>query len=104
IKGALRLAVRGYHDTWAIDSASAEIEAEKSMGEAVRILLRGRIYKQTGAVFWSDDYTGGSPPLGPRGQYWTGDRELSPFSSWLLGLRRMDLGAREQAPFRYHGK
>jgi hypothetical protein len=87
IKGAVRLAVRGYHDTWAIDSGSAEIEGEKSIGEAVRLLLRGRVYKQTGAVFWSDDYTGGSPPLGPRGQYWTGDRELSPFSSWLLGLR-----------------
>ena len=30
---------------------------------------------------------GGNPPLGPRGQYWTGDRELSPFTSWLAGLR-----------------
>ncbi len=87
IKGALRLALRGYHDTWAIDSASAELEAEKSVGEALRILMRGRIYRQTGAVFWSDDYTGGSAPLGPRGQYWSGDRELSPLTSWLLGLR-----------------
>ena len=87
IKGALRVALRGYHDTWAIDSGSAELEAEKSVGEALRILLRGRIYRQTGAVFWSDDYTGGSAPLGPRGQYWSGDRELSPLTSWLLGLR-----------------
>ncbi|HEY8038870.1 MAG TPA: hypothetical protein VIF15_03720, partial [Polyangiaceae bacterium] len=23
----------------------------------------------------------------PRGQYWTGDRELSPFWSWLAGAR-----------------
>src|SRR5580693_2549494 len=50
-------------------------------------MVRGRFYKQTGAVFWSDDYSGGNPPLGPRGQYWTGDRELSPFASWLVGLR-----------------
>lgn len=87
LKGALRLALRGYHDTWAIDSGSIELEAEKSLTEEVRLLARGRFYKQGGAVFWSDDYTGGNPPLGPRGQYWTGDRELSPFSSWLVGLR-----------------
>ncbi len=50
-------------------------------------MLRGRLYRQDGAVFWSDDYTGGGPPLGPKGQYFTGDRELSPFWSWLGGLR-----------------
>jgi Protein of unknown function (DUF3570) len=87
LKGALRVALRGYHDTWAIESGSVEIEAEKSLGETFRLLLRGRFYRQNGAVFWSDDYTSGSPPLGPRGQFWTGDRELSPLSSWLLGLR-----------------
>ena len=50
-------------------------------------MARARLYKQTGAIFWSDDYTAGEPPLGPRGQYFSGDRELSPFWSWLLGLR-----------------
>jgi hypothetical protein len=49
--------------------------------------VRGRIYRQGGAVFWSDDYTGGAPPLGARGSFWTGDRELSPFWSWLGGVR-----------------
>ena len=87
IKGAVRLSLRGYHDTWAIDSGTAELELEKSLGESVRVMLRGRLYKQAGAVFWSDDYTGGVPPLGPRGQYFTGDRELSPFWSWLAGVR-----------------
>ncbi len=82
-KGALRLTVRGYHDTWNIDSGMAELELEKNLGETVRVLLRGRLYRQTGAIFWSDDYTGGAPPLGARGQYFTGDRELSPF--WSAG-------------------
>jgi hypothetical protein len=49
--------------------------------------VRGRLYKQTGALLWSDVYTGGNPPLGPKGTYWTGDRELSPFYSALVGLR-----------------
>jgi hypothetical protein len=87
VRAALRFSARGYHDTWAIDSGSFEVEFEKSVGESLRLMLRGRFYKQGGAVFWSDDYTGGAPPLGPRGQYWTGDRELSPFFSWLAGLR-----------------
>jgi len=38
-------------------------------------------------LFFSDDYTGGEPVLGPRGQYFTGDRELSPLHSFLLGGR-----------------
>ena len=87
IKSALRLSLRGYADTWAIRSGTAEAEFEKSLGDSVRIMARGRIYDQTGALFWSDDYTGGSGPLGPKGQYWTGDRELSPFWSWLAGVR-----------------
>ena len=87
IKAAVRLSVRGYYDTWAIESGTVEGEFEKSIGESLRVMARGRLYKQTGAVFWSDDYTGGLPPLGPRGQYWTGDRELSPFWSWLTGVR-----------------
>ena len=87
LRAASRLSVRAYHDTWAINSGAVELEAEKSLGESWRIMLRGRVYDQTGAVFWSDDYTAGAAPLGPRGQYWTGDRELSPFWSWLGGGR-----------------
>jgi hypothetical protein len=40
---------------------------------------------QSGASFWSDDYTGGEPQTGPRGQYWSGDRELSPLQTLLGG-------------------
>jgi hypothetical protein len=87
IKSALRFSLRGYADTWAIRSGTAEVEFEKSIGDSLRVMARGRIYDQSGAVFWSDDYTGGAPPLGPRGQFWTGDRELSPFWSWLGGFR-----------------
>jgi uncharacterized protein DUF3570 len=87
IRSALRVSLRGYYDTWAIKSGTAEVEFEKSLGESFRVMARGRAYDQTGALFWSDDYSAGSPPLGPKGQYWTGDRELSPFWSWLAGLR-----------------
>jgi hypothetical protein len=87
IRAVARLGLRAYYDTWDVKSGTVEAELDKYWGEALRTALRGRFYKQTGAVFWSDDYTGGNAPLGPKGEYWTGDRELSPFSSWLVGVR-----------------
>lgn len=87
IKLAIRLTGRVYHDTWDITSGTGELELEKYLFEGFRVAGRGRFYKQSGAVFWSDDYTGGDPPLGPKGQFWTGDRELSPFWSLSFGAR-----------------
>ena len=87
IRAALRFSVRGYEDTWDIQSGTGEAEFEQYLGDAFRVTLRGRLYAQSGAIFWSDDYTGGNPPLGPKGSYWTGDRELSPFWSWTVGAR-----------------
>lgn len=90
IKGletAVGLGVRGYRDSWDLLSQTYEVDAERYMLPWLRLLVRGRYYKQTGTQFWSDDYTGGEPKFGPRGQYWSGDRELSPLSSYLLGGR-----------------
>jgi hypothetical protein len=86
-KGAVRAGIRGYRDTWDILSATFELEVEKYIFPWLRLRANGRYYNQSGALFWSDDYTGGEPEHGPRGQYWSGDRELSPFSSYLVGAR-----------------
>jgi Protein of unknown function (DUF3570) len=87
IKMAFSLGTRLYRDTWDILGQTYELEAERYVMPDVRVMVHGRYYTQTGALFWSDDYTGGEPHAGPRGQYWTGDRELSPLSSYLLGAR-----------------
>lgn len=87
LKLAVRLSGRVYRDTWDVQSASGELELERYLSQSVRLAARGRTYFQSGALFWSDDYTGGAPPLGPKGQYWTGDRELSPFWNVAAGLR-----------------
>jgi hypothetical protein len=84
LRAALHVGVRGYADTWGITAGDVELELEKYIGDSFRVSVRGRVYAQTGAIFWSDDYTGGE---GPKGQYWTGDRDLSPFTSFLGGLR-----------------
>lgn len=87
LRGAFRVGARGYTDSWDIRSITGEAEFERYFGESFRLAVRGRYYNQTGALFWSDDYTGGDAPLGPKGQYFTGDREVSPFASYLVGLR-----------------
>jgi hypothetical protein len=89
LKGAVRLGVRAYRDTWDVKSGTVELEGEKYLFPWLRLRVTGRYYRQTAAMFWSDDYTGGEPEHGPRGQYWSGDRELSPFSSFLVGARAL---------------
>lgn len=87
IETAFGAGVRLYRDTWDVFGASYEVTAERYLFPALRVAMRGRYSHQTGALFYSDDYTGGEPLDGVRGQYFTGDRELSPLSNWLFGGR-----------------
>jgi len=96
LQTAFSAGARLYRDTWDIFGQTYEVDAERYMLPWLRVLLRARYYTQTKALFWSDDYTGGEPETGPRGQYWSGDRELSPLSSYLVGARA--LATREGRP------
>ena len=80
LSGALQPQLRVYRDTWAVRSLTAELGYEQVIGLGLRMRARGRYYVQTGAAFFSDDYL-----LEPKGQYFTGDRELSAMKSMLLG-------------------
>jgi len=89
LQTAFSAGARLYRDTWDIFGQTYELDAERYMLPWLRVLVRARYYTQTKALFWSDDYTGGEPATGPRGQYWSGDRELSPLSSYLIGARAL---------------
>jgi hypothetical protein len=82
IATALRLSVRGYRDSWNVQSVTSELEIERYLLPGLRLRARGRYYQQTHAAFYADDYTTEHP-----GQYYTGDRDLSQMRSWLAGLR-----------------
>ncbi len=86
-RAALGVSVRGYHDTWDLWAGTYELSLERHFTPWLRVLGRARFHQQSGVLFWSDDYTGGEPQTGPRGQYWTGDRELSPLLSYSAGAR-----------------
>jgi hypothetical protein len=82
LHGALQPFVRLYRDTWGVASVTSELAYEQTLGAGVRLRARGRYYVQRGAIFYSDDYA-----FDPAGQYFTGDRELSPMSSFIAGGR-----------------
>jgi Protein of unknown function (DUF3570) len=75
--------VRLYQDSWAVQAATGEVVLNKYFGPAILLSLRGRYHLQSGASFYRDGR--GYLNLGPGGQYWTGDRELSPMSNYLGG-------------------
>ncbi|HEX4355032.1 MAG TPA: DUF3570 domain-containing protein [Polyangiales bacterium] len=80
LSSALALDARAYRDTWGIVSLTGELAYDQTFFSSFRVRVRGRYYNQTGATFYSDYYV-----LQPRGRYFTGDRELSPMQSLILG-------------------
>lgn len=82
LDGALQAFARAYRDTWDVQALSGELAFERALGPLFRLRAQGRYFRQTAAAFFSDDYA-----LAPRGEYFTGDRELSAMSSWLMGGR-----------------
>ncbi len=88
LRAALAAMGRFYWDTWGIRSGTAELEADVHLTERMLIRVRGRFYQQGRAIFYRD---AGEPlsyeSVGPVGQYFTGDRELSPFRDVLFGAK-----------------
>jgi len=82
LHGALQFTGRVYRDTWDVESITAEGAYEQSLSSSVRLRGRVRFYDQNAAVFFSDDYV-----RQPRGEYFSGDRELSSMRSMTYGLR-----------------
>jgi hypothetical protein len=102
LKTALGAYARVYRDSWEVQSLTTELSLERYLSGWLSLYAHGRVYAQSGASFWSDDYTGGEPTFGPRGQYWSGDRELSPLTTLLAGAR-LDATWRAAGGGRYGG-
>ncbi len=87
-KGALGALGRFYYDNWGIKSATAEITWDEWILPQLLFRVRGRFYQQGRAIFYRDAGQALSyEAVGPVGQYFTGDRELSPFRDYLVGFK-----------------
>lgn len=76
---------RLYQDSWAMQAVTGDVQVHKYLTEWMLLTLRGHYHLQSGASFYRDAH--GYRVNGPAGQYWTGDRELSPMSNYLIGGR-----------------
>jgi len=94
VRSSLLAMGRVYSDSWAVQAATGEVLLNKYFGSALLLTARGRYHIQSGASFYrsATDYL----QLGPGGQYWTGDRELSPMSNYLAGGKLAFLRRPEQ--------
>ncbi len=92
---ALGADLRGYSDTWGVDSLTAEMEYFQYLGGKILFRLRTRLYQQTKAVFFEDaiDYAN----FGSTGAFFTGDRELSPLRNVLFGGKMSYLAVADDA-------
>jgi Protein of unknown function (DUF3570) len=83
VRASAHVTERLYQDSWAVQATTTELLLNKYFGQSFLLTLRGRFHDQRGASFYRDAQ--GYRNLGPGGQYWTGDRELSPMSNYLAG-------------------
>jgi hypothetical protein len=85
IRASVQGTVRAYRDTWAVEALTTEMGYHQYLVRSLLVSLRARFHSQRPASFYRDarDYES----FGPNGQYWTGDRELSPMSNYLLGWK-----------------
>ncbi len=77
--------VRLYQDSWAVQAITGDLVVNKYLSSVMLLSLRGHYHIQSGASFYRT--SAGYRLDGPAGQYWTGDRELSPMSNYLGGAR-----------------
>jgi len=75
--------LRGYEDSWAVRAVTADLTGTKYIGQFLLVSGRAHWHEQSGASFYRN--ADGYRILGPAGQFWTGDRELSPMGNYLLG-------------------
>jgi hypothetical protein len=83
LRGSVLGMVRGYDDSWAVRAITGDVTGTKYVGQNLLVAVRAHYHLQSGASFYRDAL--GYQTLGPAGQYWTGDRELSPMGNYLLG-------------------
>lgn len=80
-RASLRAELRQFSDSWGIDAENAELRYLHPYGDRFLFEVKYRMYKQTAADFYADLF-----PFRNAQNYLARDKELSPFSSTVLGL------------------
>jgi hypothetical protein len=85
LKAAAHASARFYDDTWHVIAGDVELAYSQYIGNALLVRFRARAYQQTAAAFFKDAFFYETESTA--GEYFTGDRELSPVRSAILGAK-----------------
>jgi hypothetical protein len=82
---AIQLAGRFYNDTWGITGGDAELAYSQYLGSSLVLRFHARVYQQTAATFFKDAFF--YQVDSTAGEYFTGERELSPVRDAVVGAK-----------------
>ena len=85
LHSAVHFNVRFYDDTWRVIGGDAELGYSQYVGNSLLLKFHARVYQQTAAKFFKDAFFYETESTA--GEYYTGDRELSPVRSALFGAK-----------------
>jgi hypothetical protein len=93
LRSAVHGGVRGYSDTWGVNSLAVEGDYSMYLGRKLLLRFGGRVYQQTEATFFKDAFF--YQVEGPAEEFFTGDRELAPVRNVTLGAKFSYIAAHE---------
>lgn len=96
LKSAVHFDGRFYNDTWGVTAGNVELAYSQYMGESLLVRFYGRIYQQSAATFFKDAFYYETESTA--GEYFTGDRELSPVRNVLAGAKLTVITIGEDKP------
>jgi hypothetical protein len=96
LHGAAHFAARFYDDTWHVLGGDLELAYSQYIGTSLLAHFRLRAYQQTAAAFFKDAFFYETESTA--GEYFTGDRELSPVRSALAGAKLTLISVGEDKP------
>lgn len=85
LHSAVHLGLRFYDDTWRVIGGDAELGYSQYIGNSLLVKFHARVYQQSAAAFFKDAFFYETESTA--GEYYTGDRELSPVRSAMVGAK-----------------
>ena len=83
LKAAVHVDGRFYDDTWGVVGGNLELGYSQYLGRSWLVHFYGRVFQQSAATFFKDAFYYETEATA--GEYFTGDRELSPVRSAIAG-------------------
>lgn len=96
LRAAVHFDARFYDDTWRVYGGDAELGYSQYLGTSLLLKVRARVYQQAAAKFFKDAFFYETESTA--GEYYTGDRELSPVRSALVGAKLTLLAVSDDHP------